>query len=163
MCDVTMPGRGPTPDSASKWAFPQRRGLEGTPHSRCLFPTPPRASCFCQRAGKRLGPGSPFPTRPRAWTLLPRRGLCAVAEPFRIGLLLMYSVPECERLEPRSGPNSISPPWPHGCTFPSIHLRLHPSLLATEGVTKWQSENSLILLKKKEVVHCPYLPDLPSL
>lgn len=143
-------------------AFPRRRGLEGTPHSRCLLPPPPpipAVSARGQERGWTLGP--PLPTRPHALdTAAEWLGFYAAAEPFRIGLLLTYSIPECERLEPRSGPNSISSPLAPWLHLP-IHPRPHPSLLAIEGVTKGQSENSLTLLKKKEEgVHCPSPPPI---
>lgn len=133
-----------------------------TPVACSPAPAPiPAVSARGQERGWTLGP--PLPTRPHALdTAAEWLGFCAAAEPFRIGLLT-YSIPECERLEPRSGPNSISSPLAPWLHLP-IHPRPHPSLLAIEGVTKGQSENSLTLLKKKEEgVRCPHLPHLPSL
>lgn len=169
MCDVTMPGRGPTPDSARKWGLPPEKRL-GRNSPLPLPAFPPHSSCFCQRVGQGLDPRPSNPPNPPPTTTRPHAldtaaewlGLCAVTEPFRIGFLLMYSIPECEWVEPRSGPNSISSPLAPWLHLP-IYLRLHPSLLAIKGVTKWQSENSLTLLKKEEGVHCPHLPHLPSL
>ena len=42
MCDVTLLRSTPTPNPAEEGAFPQSRGLEGTPHS--CRPLPPHFS-----------------------------------------------------------------------------------------------------------------------
>lgn len=151
MCDVTLlegdlpqalPGRG---------SFLQRRGLEGTPQSCCLLSPHYASSDPARVLGQRLDS--------KPWTLLLSG---SGSEPS-----LSLSEPASLRGTPLQGVSSWNKVraeqcflplalWPH---FP-IHLRLHPSQLAVEGVTKWPSENSLISQEGEGMSLLPHLPPL---
>ena len=96
-------------------ALPQSRGLEGTPTPVACFPPMPALFLPEGKTGWTLGP--PPPARPHAQdTAAERLRLCVVTEPLRTGLPLRYG---CKWLEPRSRPNSVSSPWPHGPAYSS--------------------------------------------
>lgn len=110
----TLPENGPSPREEAWKEVPTPVACSP------LLPRPiPAVSAGGQERGWTLG--SPLPTRPHALdTAAEWLGFCAVAEPFRIGLLLTYSIPECERPEQGQGLTVFLPPWPHGCAFPSL-------------------------------------------